>query len=291
MEKAVCSKSDCFFLYIRMVDELSMVEKPMMIFLHGGGVSSWMWQEHMEIFKETYECYTPDFIGHGTRANETSFSMRESAYEIISWIKEHAHGRTVILIGFSLGAQVAVDVLSREPDIADIAIINSALVLPLPWLYLMVRPILPLTYPLLKKDWFIQLQAEKMGLPNDVLDHYAADSKQLQKKTLLTMFQENLHYKLPDTFQQTKARILVTVGEKEKGIMTRSAEKITNAHPNAAGFIVPDIGHTFTFEKKELFVDMIKSFIEERALPAELKEIRKLGHLESEDEHKRGRHV
>lgn len=36
---------------------------------------------------------------------------------------------------------------------------------------------------------------------------------------------------------------------------------------------------------------MIKSFIEERALPAELKEIRKLGHLESEDEHKRGRHV
>ena len=136
----------------------------MMIFLHGGGVSSWMWQEHMEIFKETYECYTPDFIGHGTRANETSFSMRESAYEIISWIKEHAHGRTVILIGFSLGAQVAVDVLSREPDIADIAIINSALVLPLPWLYLMVRPILPLTYPLLKKDWFIQLQAEKMGL-------------------------------------------------------------------------------------------------------------------------------
>lgn len=122
-----------------MVDELSMVEKPMMIFLHGGGVSSWMWQEHMEIFTETYECYTPDFIGHGTRANETSFSMRESAFEIISWIKEHAHGRTVILIGFSLGAQVAVDVLSREPDIADIAIINSALVLPLPWLYLMVK--------------------------------------------------------------------------------------------------------------------------------------------------------
>lgn len=154
----------------------------------------------------------------GQRANETSFSMRESAFEIISWIKEHAHGRTVILIGFSLGAQVAVDVLSREPDIADIAIINSALVLPLPWLYLMVRPILPLTYPLLKKDWFIQLQAEKMGLPNDVLDHYAADSKQLQKKTLLTMFQENLHYKLPETFQQAKARILVTVGEKERAL-------------------------------------------------------------------------
>ncbi|MCW1837841.1 alpha/beta fold hydrolase [Bacillus xiamenensis] len=250
-----------------------MVKKPIMVFLHGGGVSSWMWQEQIEKFKEAYDCYTPDLIGHGTRANEKSFSMRESAGEIISWIEQHAQGRIVILIGFSLGAQIAVDVLSREPDIADIAVINSALVRPLPWLYWMVRPILPLTYPLLKKEWFIQLQAEKLGIPSQALGNYTADSKQLQKETLLTMFQENLHYKLPHTFQQAKARILVTVGEKEKGIMKRSAKKITHAHPKAEGFIVPGIGHTFTFEKKELFTDMIKSFIEERALPAELKEI------------------
>ncbi|WP_223249607.1 alpha/beta fold hydrolase [Bacillus sp. NMCN6] len=251
-----------------------MMDKPIMIFLHGGGVSSWMWQEQMETFKEVYECYTPDLIGHGTRANEQSFSMRESALEVISYIKQHAHGRTVILIGFSLGAQVAVEVLSSDPDIVDIAVINSALVMPLPWLYLMVRPLLPFTYPLLKKDWFIQLQAEKMGLPNNVLNDYAVDSKSLQKKTLLTMFQENLHYKLPDTFQQAKARILVTVGEREKGIMKRSAKKITNSHPKAAGVVVAAIGHTFTFEKKELFIDMIQCFIEDRALPAELKEIK-----------------
>ncbi|PCK23296.1 peptidase [Bacillus pumilus] len=274
MEKAVCSKAAAFFLYIRMVDELSMVEKPIMIFLHGGGVSSWMWQEQIEMFKETYDCYIPDLVGHGTRANEQPFSMRESAREVISWIREHAQSRTVILVGFSLGAQIAVDVLSREPDIVDIAVINSALVMPLPWLYLMVRPILPLTYPLLKKDWFIQLQAEKLGIPSHAVEHYAADSKHLLKETLQTMFQENLHYKLPNTFQQAKARILITVGEKERGIMKRSAKKITNAHPKAVGVIVPAIGHTFTFEKKELFTEMVKCFVETRDLPAELKEIR-----------------
>ncbi|WHX45238.1 alpha/beta hydrolase [Bacillus pumilus] len=274
MKKQSAQKAAAFFLYIRKVDELSMMVKPIMIFLHGGGVSSWMWQEQIKTFKEAYECYTPDLIGHGTRADEQSFSMRESALEVISWIKQNAHGHKVILVGFSLGAQVAVEVLSKEPDIVDIAVINSALVMPLPWLYLMVRPLLPLTYPLLKKDWFIELQAEKMGLPNDVLNHYVADSKNLQKKTLLTMFQENLHYKLPDTFQQAKARILVTVGEKEKGIMKRSAKKITNSHPQAAGVVVPAIGHTFTFEKKELFMDMVQCFIEERTLPVELKEIK-----------------
>lgn len=274
MEKAVCSIAAAFFLYIRMVDELSMVDKPIMIFLHGGGVSSWMWQEQIEIFKETYECYTPDLIGHGARANVQPFSMKESAREIISWIEQHAHGRTVILIGFSLGAQVAVDILSREPDLVDMAVINSALVMPLPWLYLMVKPSFSLMYPLLKKDWFIQLQAEKLGIPSHAVAHYATDSKHLLKETLQTMFQENLHYKLPKTFQQAKARILVTVGEKERGIMKRSAEKIANAHPRAAGFIVPTIGHTFTFERKELFTEMVKCFVEARDLPVELREIR-----------------
>ncbi|MGV2541490.1 alpha/beta hydrolase, partial [Bacillus pumilus] len=75
-----------------------------------------------------------------------------------------------LLIGISLGAHVTVEVLSHETDIVYIAGINSALVMPLPWLYLMLRPLLPLTHPLLKKDWFIQLQPEKMGLQNDVLN-------------------------------------------------------------------------------------------------------------------------
>ncbi|MBQ4842230.1 alpha/beta hydrolase [Bacillus safensis] len=272
MKKQSAQKERLLFSYIEGWSCRAM-DKSIMIFLHGGGVSSWMWQEQVEILKNTYECFAPDLIGHGTRAKEQIFSMNESTREVISWIKENANGRQVILIGFSLGAQIAVDVLSREPDIVDIAVINSALVMPLPWLHFMVRPLLPVTYPLLKKDWFIQLQAEKMGLPQHVLHHYAAESKHLQKKTLLTMFQENLHYKLPDTFQQAKARILVTVGEKEKGIMKRSAKKITNSHPKATGVVVPGIGHTFTFEKKELFTEMVINFIEARALPVELKEI------------------
>ncbi|MFS0655391.1 alpha/beta fold hydrolase [Bacillus sp. 179-C3.3 HS] len=253
---------------------MSKDEKPVMVFLHGGGVSRWMWQEQVESLKETYDCYTPDLIGHGTRANVQPFSMKENAREVITWMKQHAHGRTVILIGFSLGAQVAVELLSSEPDLVDVAVINSALVMPLPWLYVMVKPILPLTYPLLKKDWFIQLQAEKLGVPSHAVHHYAVDSKSLLKETLQTMFRENLHYKLPHTFQQAKARILVTVGEKEKGIMKRSAKKIANAHPKASGVIVPDIGHTFTFERKELFTEMINCFVERRELPAELMEIK-----------------
>nr|MDH3175804.1 hypothetical protein [Bacillus pumilus] len=39
MKKQSAQKAAAFFLYIRKVDELSMMVKPIMIFLHGGGVS------------------------------------------------------------------------------------------------------------------------------------------------------------------------------------------------------------------------------------------------------------
>nr|WGD98046.1 hypothetical protein P5627_01525 [Bacillus safensis] len=90
LKKQSAQKAAAFFLYRRM--ELSMMDKSIMIFLHGGGVSSWMWQEQVEIFKDTYECFAPDLIGHGTRAKEQIFSMNESAQEVISWIKDNANG-------------------------------------------------------------------------------------------------------------------------------------------------------------------------------------------------------
>ncbi|MGE6631950.1 alpha/beta fold hydrolase [Bacillus sp. NPDC077027] len=247
-----------------------MNQKPIMILLHGGGVSSWMWKRQIEMFSNDYDCYTPDLLGHGKRANEQPFSMKESAIEVLEWMDEHAHDRSIILIGFSLGAQIAVEILSRKPNRVDFAIINSALVIPLPWLYLLVKPILPLMYPLLKKDWFIQLQAEKIGIPKEDVADYADGSKSLQKRTLQSMFKENLHYRLPNTFQQASTRILITVGDLEKNIMKRSAQHLTEAHPQAVGVIVPSVGHSFTFEKAELFYDMVKSWIDEKALPEEL---------------------
>ncbi|MCM3358342.1 alpha/beta hydrolase [Psychrobacillus sp. MER TA 171] len=40
------------------------------LFLHGGGVGGWMWDEQVQYFKGKYHCIVPDLPGHGREGTE-----------------------------------------------------------------------------------------------------------------------------------------------------------------------------------------------------------------------------
>ena len=103
---------------------------PLMMFLHGGGVSDWMWNQQIQYFTK-YHCIVPILPEHGLNHDGTPFSIKGSAEELIPLIEEKAEGKEVILIGFSLGSQVIIQLLSMKPDLIDFAIINSASVRPI----------------------------------------------------------------------------------------------------------------------------------------------------------------
>ncbi|PID21356.1 hypothetical protein CSV61_08975 [Sporosarcina sp. P3] len=47
-------------------------KQPLLVFLHGGGVSSWMWNEQVKYFKD-YKCLVPDLPGHGKSKDGNNF--------------------------------------------------------------------------------------------------------------------------------------------------------------------------------------------------------------------------
>ena len=104
----------------------------LMLFLHGGGVSDWMWDKQIQYFTH-YHCMVPILPEHGLNNDGINFSIKGSAEELIKLIEEKARGKKVILIGFSLGSQVMIQILSMKPDLIDFAIINSASVRPIPY--------------------------------------------------------------------------------------------------------------------------------------------------------------
>ena len=53
---------------------------------------------------------------------------------------------------------------------------------------------------------------------------------------LIEMLRENMSYILPTSFSNSTARILVTVGEKEKGIMRKSANAMATQNENCELF-------------------------------------------------------
>lgn len=96
----------------------------LMVFLHGGVVSSWMWDRQIQYFT-SYHCVTVDLPEQGESKDAEDFSIQKSAEKVIELIDKIAKGKKVIVIGFSLGVQVVIQMLSIKPNLITNAIIKS----------------------------------------------------------------------------------------------------------------------------------------------------------------------
>src|SRR5699024_10253488 len=121
----------------------------------------WMWDKQIQYFTN-YHGVTIDLPEQGKSNHFDHFSIRESAEKIIELIEKIAKDKKVIVIGFSLGAQVAIQMLSMNPNLINNAVINSALVRPNAFGRKMIKPTIKLTFPLISNRFFSKLQAKTL---------------------------------------------------------------------------------------------------------------------------------
>lgn len=241
----------------------------LMLFLHGGGVSGWMWDKQIHYFKKDYHCVVVDLPGHGQSHNETEFSIKGTAETIIQLLKEKANGKKIVVIGFSLGSQVLIQMMAMEPALIHYAIINSALTRPIAYGQKLIKPTIKLSFPFIKHRWFSKLQAKTLYIGDDIFEKYYEESCQMTLETLVQILEENMYFELPNGFRGVKGKILVTVGQKEKKIMKKSAKDIVNANPNCLGVVIPNIGHGAPIAIPDEFNEIVRNWIETDKLPAE----------------------
>ncbi|XID94164.1 alpha/beta fold hydrolase [Paenibacillaceae bacterium WGS1546] len=245
---------------------------PLILFLHGGGVSGWMWEQQMRDFA-AYRCLAPDLPGHGSKHADVGFSIQRSAEEYIRLLEENANGQKIIVVGFSLGAQVLIQMLSMKPNLIDCAIINSALVKPMKIAKRWIGPTIKMSHPLVKIRWFSKLQARTLYIPEKDFERYYEESCRMKQETLARVMEENMSFEIPPGFREATGSILVTVGAKEKAVMKKSAAEIVQANPNCRGAIIPNIGHGASLAMPDFFNRMAEDWIREGAFPERCKEI------------------
>lgn len=242
---------------------------PLIVFLHGGGVSSWMWDKQVNYFKH-YHCITIDLPEHGANKHAEEFSIHRSAKSIIDIIEKHRQEKEVIVIGFSLGAQVLVEMLSLRSDLIDYALINSALVRPSSVIRKLIRPSIYLFFPLVKMKSFAKLQAKALYISEEYIDTYYKESSQMNRETLIRILEENMSFQIPQNFRHAKGKILVTIGEKENAMMKKSAKDLVQANPTCTGVIIPKVGHGISLFDPEYFNRLVEGWIEGGRLPRDV---------------------
>jgi pimeloyl-ACP methyl ester carboxylesterase len=156
------------------VKETGQKNKTSIVFLHGEGTSGWMWQAQIDQLT-SYHILVPDLPEHRGSMIEGAFSIASSAEKVADIIRKKAHGGRANVIGFSLGGQVAIQLLSIAPELVESAVVSGVLVRSN--LESKIRLSLLELYVLFKHhNFLIRAKFRRYGIPEKYFEEFKKDS-------------------------------------------------------------------------------------------------------------------
>ncbi len=268
------------------VAELSVREcgpsrAPTICFLHGGGISGWMWSPQVEDLQAEYHCLVPDMPEHGLSAAVKPFSIKDTARRIEVVIRARAHAGRAHVIGVSEGAQVVVQLLASAPDVVDHAIISSALAHPLPGVSLLGPRSLALIFrlfaaPFQGSDRYVRINMRYgNALPDQYFPQVREDTRRMTAASFTHMMLENQRFRIPPGLEKVQAPALIIAGQHELPIVRQSARDLAATLPQGQGYLVSFSKraaeeHAWNLRRPELFNAVTRAWLSDQPLPGEL---------------------
>ena len=222
--------------------EYGKENKNIILLLHGGGLSWWNYEEAAKWLQKDYHIILPILDGHA-KSNRSFTTIEDNASEMIEFIDAQFGGQVFLIGGLSLGAQIALEILSQRSNICKYAIIESALVIPSKFTHSMIKPAFGSCYGLIKCQWFSKLQFKSLKIKSDLFDCYFRDTCAISKKEMIAFLQANALYSLKESIKNCTAKVYICVGGKENHAIQKSARIIHQALPESLMKVLPELYH------------------------------------------------
>ena len=229
---------------------------PTVILLHGGGLSWWMWEPVISALEPDYHLVVPVIDGHDT--DEKPFvSIADSAHQLLAYMGGHVFA----ICGFSLGAQIALEVLSQQPDFADFALIESAMTESLALTAWLTEPAIKLSYGLIAKRWFARAQAKEMFIPEAAFETYFQSSQRISKSSLIQIMRSNAAFRINPALSQCLTKTLILAGQHEIAGIKKSAQHLAQTIPESQMRLLPKYRHgQLCIQNPDAYVKIFKDW-------------------------------
>ncbi len=255
------------------------------IFLHGGGIGSWMWDPQVRFFTD-YHCIVPDLPSHGRSADIRLVSVPACAENIAAIISRKAHNGKAHVVGLSLGGQIAVALLDLAPEVIDHAVVSSALLLEskqkLFYWPGVIRFLFRYGFEPFKQSrsyfWFNMML--RPTVPMEYFEKVYEDNQSYSADTFMEIFSANQEFRLPSDLEKVEVPTLIAVGKKELSAVKKSTVKLVAILPKSKGIIVDPEGklsigyeHAWNLNLPALFNRTVRAWLKDRILPDEFGKI------------------
>ena len=150
----------------------------------------------------------------------------------------------------------------------------------------MIRPAFSMSYGLISQKWFSKLQFSSLKIRKDLFNEYYRDTCEIDKEDMIAFMEANSKYEIKDSLQNTNAKVLVVVGDKERPIMKKSASLIHQKINESRIEILPNYYHgEFSINNPQQYVVAINELIANRKkqIKSELEGNERTNNLENEN--------
>jgi pimeloyl-ACP methyl ester carboxylesterase len=252
------------------VRESGPVGAPTIVFLHGAMMSGWCWQPVVERMPQ-YRCLVPDLPQFGESFQQGPFEMGRAANAVAELIRSRVGTGRAHVVGFSLGAQVGVQLLASDSKLVGRAVLCGTVINTMWGVKLMQH----LAVPLAQATWFRRAirrswNMHHAGIPAARLDDYRKDVSLVTGAQFVHIVTASARFTLPDMLDQSDTPTLFLTGGKESRFAHRSAAALAQPMPNGVDRVASGMGHDWPLRYPDLFSRTIDGWLSGTALPLEI---------------------
>jgi pimeloyl-ACP methyl ester carboxylesterase len=235
------------------------VTQPVLVFLHGGGVGAWMWDEQVAHFSRDFDVRTPTLPGHDPATSTTFTSHADAAARIARDLD-----RPATVVGFSLGGQTALRLCADRPDLVDRLVVVSSLTRPVSGGSAAARLSAALL-PLARRRWFARLQARELHVPDALFERYLETTRSLTATTLRRVLAANFGFTSPTEVDRFDRPTLLVAGDREPHAVRTGLRAMHDRMVQSELVVASGIGHGFSLQDPDRFNAVLEGWLRRTA--------------------------
>lgn len=252
------------------VRESGSLGAPAIIFLHGAYTSGWSWEPVVERMQQ-YRCLVPDLPHYGKSFEQGPFDMSRAAAAVSELIRTRVDAGRAHVVGWSLGAQVGVQLLATEPALVDRAVLCGTALNTLPFTHITRRLLaLPARYSIYRGLVRRYRYAWQATVPAGHIDEYREDVRLATSGQLADVIMASAGFTLPEELDKADSPTLFLAGGKELPVVRRWAAVLAEQMPNGVSGVVTGMPHEWQKRDPDLFARTVNGWLTGSGLPPEI---------------------
>lgn len=237
-------------------DEYGNSEKATIVFLHGAALTDTFSNQY--IFKQDYHLVVPHLYGSG-REVEERYEPQKTIAALVDLIRS-LNKKPVILVGHSLGGELAVALVSQYPELFERAVFLS------PWVCATQKSIDRFvrlgiwTQRTSRLSGLLRLQAKYWHLSKVQEDFLVDYTKKITPEQYVAWFKDRIFLDEQANYAKVKIPMLAVCGEKEFSEIKTSVVELGNRNQKCQTLFLKGGRHDFPLRMPAVLNPLLSEF-------------------------------